>query len=104
MEVSETEFRDTRNHGGAMATTTATRATPSRTSPATRRRVVVALGMTRAVRARIPPSPWFSARMTSARYLIEMMTIRAQNAIDATPRALVSSTGRSWCSNASRKA
>ena len=52
----------------------------------------------------MPPSPWLSARITSARYLIEMMTISAQNAIDASPRALVSTTARSWCSNASRKA
>lgn len=35
---------------------------------------------------------------------MEMMTISAQKAIDATPSALVSTTGRSWCSNASRKA
>ncbi len=52
----------------------------------------------------MPPSPWLSARMTSARYLIEMMTISAQKAIDATPSAFVSTTGRSWCSNASRNA
>ena len=41
----------------------------------------------------MPPSPWLSARITSARYLIEMMMISAQKAIDATPSALVSMTG-----------
>ena len=40
----------------------------------------------------MPPSPRLSARITSARYLMEMMMISAQNAIDATPSALVSVT------------
>ena len=31
-------------------------------------------GSSSAVRARMPPSPWLSARITNARYLIEMMT------------------------------
>ena len=52
----------------------------------------------------MPPSPWLSARITSARYLIEMTTMSAQNAIEASPSALVSTTGRSWCSNDSRNA
>ena len=33
----------------------------------------------------MPPSPWLSARITNERYLIEMITISAQNTIDATP-------------------
>jgi hypothetical protein len=33
----------------------------------------------------MPPSPWLSARMTSARYLIEMTITSAQKTIDATP-------------------
>ena len=77
--------------------------TPSITSPADRR-LLFDFGMINAVRARMPPSPRLSARITSARYLIEMIKISAQKAIDATPMALVSTTGRSWCSNASRKA
>src|SRR6478735_1278840 len=60
--------------------------------------------MTRAVRARMPPSPWLSARITRSRYLIEMTMINAQNASDAMPSALSSVTGRWWCSNDSLKA
>ena len=52
-------------------------------------------GMTSAVRARMPPSPWLSARITSGRYLIEMMMISAQNTSEATPSALASVTARS---------
>ena len=40
----------------------------------------------------MPPSPRLSARITSSRYLIEMMMISAQNTIDATPSALIWST------------
>ena len=61
-------------------------------------------GITSAVRARIPPSPWLSARITSARYLIEMMMISAQNTTDATPNAVDWSTVSSEWSNASRNA
>jgi hypothetical protein len=60
--------------------------------------------MTSEVRARMPPSPWLSARITRARYFTEMMMISAQNAMDATPNAFVVDTARSWCSKASRKA
>ena len=60
-----------------------------------------ALGMTSAVRARMPPSPWLSARITSIRYLIEMMMISDQNTSEATPNALTGfSASRWWCSNA----
>ena len=52
----------------------------------------------------MPPSPRLSARITRARYLIEMMMMRAHSAIDAMPSALVSTTARCWCSNASRNA
>ena len=44
--------------------------------------------MISAVRARIPPSPWLSARITSARYLTQMITTNAQNASDATPERI----------------
>ena len=40
----------------------------------------------------MPPSPWLSARITSARYLIEMMMISAQNTTDATPSVVDWST------------
>ena len=63
-----------------------------------------ARGISSAVRARMPPSPWLSARITSSRYLIEMMTISAQNTTDATPYALAWLTSRSACSNDSRNA
>ena len=43
------------------------------------------LGNSSAVNARMPPSPWLSARITSARYLTEMITINAQNTTEATP-------------------
>ena len=43
------------------------------------------VGMSSAVRARMPPSPWLSARITSIRYLIEMMMISAQKTTEATP-------------------
>ncbi len=46
-------------------------------------------GMTSEVSARMPPSPWLSARMTSSRYLRQITMISDQNAIDATPYALV---------------
>ena len=62
------------------------------------------VGISSAVNARMPPSPWLSARITSSRYLIEMITIRAQNTTDATPYALALVTARSACSNDSRKA
>ncbi len=52
----------------------------------------------------MPPSPWLSARITSARYLIEMMMISDQNTTDATPNAVDWSTGSSEWSNASRNA
>ena len=52
----------------------------------------------------MPPSPWLSARITSVRYLTEMMTTRAQNTIDATPYAFARVTSRSACSNDSRNA
>ena len=45
-------------------------------------------GISSAVSARMPPSPWLSARITSIRYLTEMMTISAQNTTEATPYAL----------------
>ncbi len=69
--------------------------TPSITRPAICR-LLRAVCITSAVSAKIPPSPRLSARMTSARYLTEMITINAQKAMEATPRALVSTTGRSW--------
>ena len=61
-------------------------------------------GMINAVNARMPPSPWLSAFITSAMYLTEMITTSAQNANDATPIALVRDTSRCWCSSASRNA
>ena len=39
-------------------------------------------------RARMPPSPSLSARMTKARYLIEMTTVSAQKMSERTPSTL----------------
>ena len=44
----------------------------------------------------IPPSPPSSARMMSATYLTDTMTVMAQNTSDRTPYTLAGSTGRSW--------
>lgn len=61
-------------------------------------------GITSAVNARIPPSPWLSARITRKRYLIEMTISNDQNTTDATPYAFAAETSSSECSNASRRA
>jgi hypothetical protein len=60
--------------------------------------------MTSDVRARMPPSPWLSARITVRRYFIEMTITSAQNASEAAPYVVVRSTGRSAWWKASRKA
>jgi hypothetical protein len=49
--------------------------------------VIAPFGMIIAVRARMPPSPRLSARMTRSRYLSEMMSTSDQNTTDATPSA-----------------
>ena len=38
-----------------------------------------------AIRAMMPPSPWLSARMMKARYLIATMIVIAQNTSEMTP-------------------
>ena len=62
------------------------------------------VGISSAVNARMPPSPWLSARMTSSRYLIEMITIERpeHHRRHAVRVGLV--TARSACSNDSRNA
>lgn len=52
-------------------------------------------GMTNDVNAKMPPSPWLSARMTINRYFSEMTITRAQNAIDAAPYAVTCDTSKS---------
>ena len=49
--------------------------------------VILPRGMIIAVSAKMPPSPWLSARITNIRYLTEMIMTSAQNTTDATPRA-----------------
>jgi hypothetical protein len=44
------------------------------------------IGVESAVSARMPPSPWLSARITNTRYLIETTMISAQKISDSTPR------------------
>ena len=67
--------------------------TPRSTStPASR--LFADVGMISAINARMPPSPWFSARITTAMYLMEMITMSAQNASEAMPIALVRVTSR----------
>ena len=39
----------------------------------------------RARRARIPPSPWLSARMTNSRYFVVTTSMRAQKMRETTP-------------------
>jgi hypothetical protein len=48
------------------------------------------LAPTSDISARMPPSPWLSARMTSRQYLIEMVTISVHTISDSTPSALAS--------------
>ena len=43
------------------------------------------LGLTKASRAKMPPSPWLSARMIRIVYLMEMTTIKDQKISDTTP-------------------
>jgi hypothetical protein len=61
---------------------------PSSTSTQWRRRACSEAGVTSAVRAIIPPSPQLSARITKARYLIEMTRISAQKISDSSPSTL----------------
>jgi hypothetical protein len=42
-------------------------------------------GLTNASRARMPPSPWLSARMIRIAYLMEMTMINDQKISDTTP-------------------
>ena len=39
------------------------------------------------ISARMPPSPWLSARMTITQYLMETLTISAQTTRESRPRA-----------------
>ena len=59
-------------------------------------------GMTSDVSARMPPSPWLSARITSSRYLRQITMISDQNASDAMPYAIVTLIGSSAWWNDSR--
>ena len=49
-------------------------------------------GITREVRAKMPPSPRLSARMTNNRYFTEIMRINDQKASEQTPNTLMRST------------
>lgn len=66
------------------------RVTTAPTAPVT----VPIFGMTSAVKARMPPSPWLSARITSVRYLIEITMTSAQTTTDASPNTLASVTAK----------
>ena len=48
--------------------------------------------------ARIPPSPWLSARMMNVRYLMEIASVRAQKKSDTIPRTLSGVARIGWCS------
>ena len=56
------------------------------------------------VRARMPPSPWLSARSTNTTYLTETTRMSDQRISEHTPITFARSTGISWPSNVSRKA
>ena len=66
--------------------------TPSVTRMAPLRTVSPRRGKTIAVRARMPPSPLLSARITNMRYLMEMMMMSDQNAREQIPNTLIWST------------
>ena len=53
-------------------------------------------GVTSAVRARMPPSPWLSARMTNVRYLTQITSTSDQNMSDSRPSTLASMTASWW--------
>ena len=59
--------------------------TPSATRTPARATRRCSRGRTRAVRARMPPSPLLSARITKNRYLTEMMMTSDQNAREQMP-------------------
>jgi hypothetical protein len=59
--------------------------TPSEVNTPVRTSTFAVARCTSAVRARIPPSPWLSARMTNARYLIETIREIAQKTSETTP-------------------
>ena len=44
------------------------------------------IGVASAVRARMPPSPWLSARSTNTRYFTDITMMSAQTISDSTPR------------------
>ena len=70
--------------------------TPSVTTPAaTLDTAWPSGGITNDVNARMPPSPWLSARITVARYLMQITMTSAQNATDAAPNAVAWVTSRS---------
>ena len=50
-------------------------------------------GLTSASRARMPPSPWLSARMIRVAYLNEMTTISDQKISDTMP---ITASGVTW--------
>ena len=66
---------------------------PITTKTRRRGRLFVVRGRINAVRARIPPSPWLSARMTRSRYLMVTTITRDQTIKDSTPKMLASMTG-----------
>ncbi len=53
--------------------------------------------VTRASRAKLPPSPWLSARMTMATYFRVTNAMMVQKIRDNTPRMLAGSTAMGWC-------
>ena len=55
--------------------------------------------ITSEVSDKMPPSPLLSARITNARYLIEMTMTSDQNASEATPYTFTLSTTIVWCSS-----
>jgi hypothetical protein len=58
---------------------------PITTITARRRLCLARRGLISASRARMPPSPWLSARMMSSAYLMEMTTISDQKISDTIP-------------------
>ena len=80
---------------------------PSRSNnPLRTRRPVadVSRGATSAVSARMPPSPWLSARRSNSTYLMPMINTSVHTMIDTAPITFTRSTARRWDSpsNASR--
>lgn len=91
MRISKPSTADKTEMAGVMIPSPKNRATP-KTPAITRRCLAFGRSLTdkeaRANKAIKPPSPWLSARMISATYLMDTTTVRVQKNSDSTPNTL----------------